>query len=166
MQTKRTRPRVFGGAWLLFAVSLALPAMKGCGSQTSYGWEAAFQSAAMGVETCTRLINGRIAGGWFDISMEWIAFVVILNLPNLMMLVSPWALHRQQQDRGKVLSLFFGCAAACTWYWGLGEGLLIGYYVWSAGITLISLAARPTRSTLGAMLLLSAAALCLQIRNS
>jgi hypothetical protein len=166
MQTRAARPRVFGGGWLLVAVSMALPALttRGCNNQstTHDGWQLAYAGAMFAggsaMEFAEHVVQpeswtwenaGEAAGA--------AVFVLMLNLPNVMVLVSPWLLYRQQRGKGSFGSAVLGCATVSTWIWGTWPGendeLRIGYYVWSAGITLVSLAGRPGWRTLAAMAL-------------
>jgi hypothetical protein len=155
MQTRRARPRVYGFAWVLFAVSFGLPAvtMEGCGTApptTHAGWEAAWMTVQLSVNAAERTATlwhdptQRTANHFKEVALSWL-FAGIWNLPNLIMLASPYLLYLQQRDKGRLLSLVFGCAALSSWTWGAGDGpdLEIGYYVWSAGITTIALARRP-----------------------
>lgn len=161
MQSKRARPKTYGVAWLLFAVSFGLPTLtvKGCGStppEARYGWEAAL----MTVETIPfseteRLISDptqRTPKQSWDLLLGYLLFV-LWNMPNLLMLASPYVLYRQQIEKGDVLSALFGCAAVSSWTWGItgGEDLRVGYYVWSTGITAIALAKPPGWRSLLAM---------------
>jgi hypothetical protein len=87
-----------------------------------------------------------------------ILFALMLNLPNAMVLVSPWLLYRQQRGKGVLLTAVLGCSVVLTWFWGAlpradQEDLRIGYFVWSAGVTLAFLAWRPGWRTLIAMFL-------------
>jgi hypothetical protein len=166
MQTRTARPRVFGGGWLLVAVSLALPALttRGCNNQTTtlHGWQLAQMGAMFAGGGAMELVKQAVqpeSWTWENAGEAAGAavFALMLNLPNAMILVSPWLLYRQQRGKGAVGSALLNCATVSTWIWGTspGEGdeLRIGYYIWSAGITLVSLAWRPGWRTLAAMAL-------------
>jgi hypothetical protein len=174
MQTNRARPKAYGLAWLLFGVSFGLPAFteQGCGSvppRTRYGWEAALMAAGStknAVEEAAVLHRDpsqrtaqhiRELSIWFILSLLW-------NLPNFLMLASPVLLYRQQRGKGGVLSALFGCAAVSSWTWGatMGPELLIGYYAWSIGITVIALARPPGWRSLTTMAVLFALWLALR----
>jgi hypothetical protein len=152
MQTTRARPKAYGLAWLLFFVSFGLPAFteQGCGAgtpRTRYGWEAALMPVGMAKEavgdtaTLIRNPNQRTTKAILE-NLQWLFLTALWNLPNLLMLASPYLLYRQQRGQGRVLSALFGCAAVSSWTWGAtsGSDLLIGYYAWSIGITVIALA--------------------------
>lgn len=163
MQTIEARPRVYGFAWFLFAISFALPAFtwQGCGNakpQTQYGWQAALATA----DGFLNIYDGarELATRKSPVSLKDIRdllgsalYVLFANLPNLLMLASPWLLYRQQRGGGRLLSTLFDCAAVSTWSWGVfgGGDLRIGYYVWSSGVTVISLARPPGWRSLVAM---------------
>jgi hypothetical protein len=168
LQTKAARPRVFGGAWLLFAASLALPVVTihGCSNQAKapLGWEVAYGQAVSIKEPAPE------AAAWMSESSSRSALelakvageavmVLIYNLPNLMVLASPWLLIRQQRGRGAWGTACLGCAAVSTWYWSvlLWPVLRIGYYVWAAAVMLLFLARRPSWPALAAMTLTGAA---------
>lgn len=173
MQTIRARPRVYGLAWFLFAVSFALPVLtvKGCGNglpQTHYGWQAALATCEGFLRLCQNASEQVTRET--PVSVEEIgellsgaATVVAFNLPNLLMLVSPWLLWQQQRGQGQLLSTLFGCAAISTWSWGIfaGQDLRIGYYVWTSGVTAIFLARPPGWRSLLTMGLFGAAWLAL-----
>jgi hypothetical protein len=155
VQTNRIRPKLYGTGWLIFAVSFGLPAftVKGCGNgspTTYYGWEAAFSTAAA-VEGLGRDMAGiaresqrRTAKDVWQLALSCV-MIVLWNLPNLLMLASPFILYRQQRGKGRLLSALICCAAVCSWTWGItgGDDLKVGYYVWSTGITVISVARPP-----------------------
>jgi hypothetical protein len=160
MQTTSARPKTYGVAWLLFAVSFGLPAVtvRGCGTappEIWYGWQAAIATAnvpAAILDDSVPLIRDpsqRTAKHFWELFASCI-LAVLWNLPNLLMLVSPLLLYRQQHGKGHVLSLLFSCAAFSSWTWGIngGSDLRIGYYVWSAGVTVIALANRPGRRSM------------------
>ncbi len=160
MQTNRARPKVYGVGWMIFAASFALPAFvfRGCGGtpEVHYGWQAALETAS-GVEGVYKLAEKFVVNPeqWTMTGVKnvfvWFFMVLFWNLPNFLMLVSPFVLYRQQRGKGGYLSAIICCAAVSTWTWGLTDGsqdLLIGYYVWSGGVTIISLARRPNRRTL------------------
>lgn len=162
LQTRPARNRLFTGSWLLFAVSLALPALtiKGCDSSPPkplYGWEVAVSTAGFLLAIPEATIDA-VAGSessptkWAELLLALIQ-VLLWNLPNLLMLVSPYFLYRLHRGRGAWLAAAFACAAASSWSWGIagGDALRIGYYVWSASITLLSLARPPNRGSLAAM---------------
>jgi hypothetical protein len=162
-QSNRARPRVYGIGWLLFAVSFGLPAftVNGCGNgapTTYYGWEAAVSTAQMSLEavseadTLIRQPEHRTRKGFRQL-LQAVLLVLLWNLPNVLMLASPYMLFRQQRGRGQLMTMLFCCAAVSTWTWGIsvGEELRIGYYVWSCGITIISLARATVLRSMTAM---------------
>jgi hypothetical protein len=164
MQTNAARPKTYRIAWLIFAVSFGLPAMtlKGCDGKgtpsTMYGWQAGLMTCSFGLEalsdTATFLRNPaeRSVRDAVQLLKELLA-TIAWNLPNLMMLASPFLLYWQQHGKGRVLSLLFSCAAFSSWTWGIvaGPDLRIGYFVWSAGITAVALARRPGWRTLAVL---------------
>ena len=172
MQTSKARPWTYRTAWLLFAVSFGLPAFvsKGCGNatpETTYGWQAALLTVHFSAEVIQESAAELKEPSKIDATkvknlVMGLFGVVVWNLPNLAMLASPFVLYRQQRGKGAVLSFFFGCAAMCSWMWGIddsGADLRIGYYVWSIGITTISLARPPGRLALTWLGILGAAVL-------
>lgn len=166
LQTTTARPKVFGVAWLLFAVSLALPALtvRGCGSgppNTYYGWQVA-EITALNLMSPIAQVDEWLSQGntrtWSQLhdAALLVPYSLIINLPNFMILVSPWLLYRQQRGKGDVMSALLCCAAMSSWSWSARAGpdaddLRVGYYVWSAAITTLSFSRAPGWRTLLAM---------------
>jgi hypothetical protein len=177
LQTKQNRSRAFIVAWMLFGVSLALPAatVPGCGSSpptTNRGWELVANGVMYGMAVaddareCVVDPPSRSLERIRDTQLGLIN-VVLVNLPNVMMLLSPWLLYRQQRvDRGH-WSPIWGCAAVSTWTWAITQGwdMLLGYYLWMSAVLLIFLS-RPVRwQTLFAMGIVGLICLCLHIAS-
>lgn len=163
MQTIRARPWTYRTAWLLFVISFGLPALtvRGCNGgapQTHYGWQTAVMAIAASegvLEEVGVYARDPSQRTWQKVrELLWGTFSIALwNLPNLMMLASPYLLYLQQRGRGQLLSVLFHCAALSSWSWGIvgSDDLRIGYYVWSSSITAVSLSRPPGWRSLAAM---------------
>jgi hypothetical protein len=164
LQTQRSRPKTFAFAWMLFALSLALPAATspGCGTtpkEPSRGWEMVHSGVVYGLTLadvtlqCT-LNPLQITHEKFRETVLGLCHAAFVNLPNVMMLVSPVLLYRQQRlDRGHA-SPWWGCAAVSTWIWAIlpDWDVRIGYYFWSTAILLMFLSRPVLPRTIQAML--------------
>ncbi len=123
------RPFAFA-AWALFAVSFLLP---------SYGEMRGYQCAALHAVFWSQAIHGH----WPSIHY------LLLTLPNVLMLASPWLLSRSLRDARSVrwvcsLTLI---AAALVWSflalllaYGDGANLRVGSYIWASSFVLLSTA--------------------------
>ena len=170
MQSNSAPPSFLFSAWILLVVSLALPAITvtGCGNnppQTLPGWQVATSCAMSAVDTAREagdLVSQGRQATFEDYRslMADILAAICFNLPNCLMLFSPFLLWRQQRDRGVWGHYLMGLAAIISWSWGLwaSESLRIGYYVWSSGITLLSLTRWPSKRMLASLIASAAVA--------
>lgn len=137
--------------WLLFLVSLGLPAVKGCDDKYVYGWNLAGGLAAGEAEGVWKLATSREAWSEFfaepaDSTQAALLFTS-LNLLNLTLLALPlaaWYWRRNSQGSGRATTVWVTCLLlGGAWGWGLSwaddnrDGLLVGYYVWSAAILVV-----------------------------
>jgi hypothetical protein len=165
VQTRWHRAKVFGGAWGLFVISLGLPVitLPGCGNTpTTLRGHEVVRTVAIepALESLQELWHrpGTVISTQSAPAVLW---YFLWNLPNMMMLISPLVLMREQQDKGRILAAGFSCAALITWLMGLAEdNLHSGYYTWSAAITLITTARRPDTVAAAGMTLTVIAWLC------
>jgi hypothetical protein len=156
---------------------MALPAVttRGCNNvhSTHYGWELAMISFISVTEPAEKVAHWGSSPDTRTWSVvltffQEVAGALILCLPNVMILLSPWMLYRLLHGKGGFLAACLGCSAVITWYWsaamsadsaerepGSADGLRIGYYLWTAGITVAFLAVRPGWRTLTAMSLVA-----------
>jgi hypothetical protein len=170
IQTNKARPKLFGLAWLAFGASMFLPVIViGCRPpnapppEPEYGWEIAWGATHMFIESAESTRALIVEPGKQNIeqltntALEWF-WAAIANLPNSLLLLSPWALYRMQRDKGNWFVTAFGCAAVSSWMWSMNDGdeLLIGYYVWSAAVSLPFFGKPPGWRTLLLMGLLGA----------
>jgi hypothetical protein len=154
LQTQRNRTRSFIVAWSLFVISLAVPAatIPGCGNsppKATLGWELAFSGMNYGIDAIGDLEIIRKQSPQttrFDPPLLAVLHAVFVNLPNIMMLFSPWLLYRQQRADCGQWSSVWGCAAVSTWVWVVTPEwkMLAGYYLWISAIHLLFLS-RPIR---------------------
>lgn len=163
LQTETTRPKLYLSGWLLVGMSLLLPSVGGC-QTTLKGWEAAYFCAGIEVE----MIHNSLQA---DAELEpqvWsdeFAYFSLLNLANLMFLLSPLVLWRLQRGKGRWLTTINAAALTAVWFVPLGAGsdYRVGYYVWCGGLTLLHLA---HRLHLGGLLVIGATALWLWVLGS
>jgi hypothetical protein len=155
LHSQRNRTRAFVLSWILFGASLALPAATtpGCNKSptTNRGWEMAFGGVQYVIflgEAAREFSLDPHAVSPKDIfqAVLSVVYVFLINLPNLMMLVSPWLFYRQQRANQSHWSELWGSAAVSTWTWSVLQDyhMLAGYYLWMAAILLLLLC-RPMR---------------------
>lgn len=152
LQHSAGRPRLLLGVWFLFLMSLVLPTAKGCGSAAEplYGWQAAVSTVHLAAHAASdwqeHLGDAETAAeGWGQVGLMALT-VAMWNLPHLALLLSPVVLLRRRAVESPFFGLLAAWGAASCWRWGLhdsGNDLLVGYYVWSAAITGLTLAYRP-----------------------
>jgi hypothetical protein len=140
-QTCRARPRVFYAAWLLLGASLFLPAMKGCNTSVHRGWETASMAAKWEVSVASEVIlkcNLPPSDDWLEALGFWVR-ITLINLANLLALLSPLLLWRLQREKGRQFGAMLAVSAVAAWTIPMGDGLLIGCYVWCAGFLVLTL---------------------------
>ncbi len=154
LQRKGTRPRVCYVAWLLVAVSMLLPSAKGCNNEQIQGWkmaqivfvgegnmlhEAATSQKPLGVGDCMLIIR-----------------LTLINLANLLIVISPLMLSRLQQGQGRLMGNALAISAVSVWLisWENGGGYLVGYYVWAGAIALLLVTIRIRWRMFAAMVIL------------
>lgn len=129
VQTPAAQPRMFRLSWLLFAVSLALPCMKGCNNADVPGWQAAVNCGELAICGLTA------EQPWAHLT--WL----VVTVGNLILALSPAVLWRLQCGKGTWCRAVFALAAATIWCLSIADpsNLLVGFYVWSvAAIVLVS----------------------------
>lgn len=137
LRTASARPKSFASAWILFLSSMALPALlvPGCNGPPTvqYGWEVSWSGVLMLAKGVEQTWTGTMPQAVGDLM-----YAFFVNLPNVLMLLSPVLYFRQQRSKGSELVTWWGCGAAATWFWAVvGAGQFrIGYYVWSLAISL------------------------------
>lgn len=158
VQTPRARPKVFYAAWLLLGVSLFLPAAKGCNNSYIYGWQTAYLCAAAEIETAQNLAQNRESGPEQRVELATgFAWLTMINLANLLLVLSPLLLWRLQRGQGGALSAALGVNAVAAWAVPMREPhLLIGCYVWCASFAVVLMACPLGRRTLLAMIAVAA----------
>ena len=94
-------------------------------------------------------------------------FLLLLNLANLCLLLSPWMLWRVQRNKGRVFIVAMSLAAVSVWFlpWDDGGGMMVGYYAWYAAITLMLCACPIGWRTFAAISVLSAALVTISLLN-
>jgi hypothetical protein len=136
-QQRHTRARVCYVAWFLIATSLALPSVKGCNQKPVKGWQAAQMAVMAEGAALEKLATNpdRIDGE----SCVFVVYFMLINLANLLALMSPLLLYRLQKGKGRLMGNTLAFASVAVWMlpWGDPEGYFIGYYVWSGGLTLL-----------------------------
>ncbi|HXT57118.1 MAG TPA: hypothetical protein VN699_00720 [Pirellulales bacterium] len=114
-------------AWALLLASLFLPAVRGCSNSSIAGWQAAGACAMAQFSMPDPGIEHRwVAYGYYS----------MLNLANLLLLLSPWALYRARRGKGQCYAAALGICAVAVWSASVDDagGLLAGYYVWSLAV--------------------------------
>jgi hypothetical protein len=158
VQAGKRRAKLFWGAWGLLGASLFLPAMRGCNNSTLKGWETAHLCAAAEVGAVEKFVVqgerppreelGRAVG-----ELSWIT---LLNLANLLAVLSPVWLWRLRREKGQWLGAALAVAAVAVWIVPLKDPhVLVGCYVWCAGFLALTLPYRIGWKTFVAMLLLA-----------
>ena len=150
LQTQQNRPKAFVIAWMMLGASLALPAVitPGCGNALptrDRGWVLAINGVYYTVALAEKALELKKPElqtfiNFRDVILAFM-YAGIINLPNVMMLLSPWLLYRQQRANRGHWPAAWGCAAVSTWMWAVTQSrdLLIGYYIWSSAVLLIFL---------------------------
>jgi hypothetical protein len=128
LQSDGARPRVFQLGWVLLALSLFLPAVKGCNNQSVVGWQAAVASGSFVLDPPG--------------TADWPAVVWygVLTFGNLLLVLSPWYLWRLSRGQGQVYRVLFAATNGCMWSISIGDAgtFLLGYYVWClAGLAML-----------------------------
>lgn len=126
IQTWRGRRGAMLLAWLLLLASLMMPAVRGCGDDAVPGYRAAAVAALYQV----RPPVDQPAETWVAAYLEF----TLLNLANLLLILSPLLIMRVERGRGQILAALLSCGATAMWCMPVGErpgSLLAGYYVWS-----------------------------------
>ena len=119
-------------AWGLFAVSFALPSIKIFGPV--FGWNAAWAAIALPWE---ELSSGRLEASRLPV-LAWLA---LLDLANLLAGCLPLLIWRFARGGGRILSSLLAVAMVGPWLAGSNpEGMLVGYYVWSASFSVALIA--------------------------
>jgi hypothetical protein len=160
VQTARRRPKVFYAAWLLLAASLFLPAMRGCNNSTMKGWETAHLCAVAEAAAVERFVikGERPQAEELPRVVKEVGWITLLNLANLLALLSPLLLWRLQREKGQWLASASAVCAVAVWTVPLKDPhVLIGCYVWCAGFLALTLPYRIGWKAFAAMLLLAAA---------
>lgn len=133
--------------WGLLILSLFSPAVRGCGNSPVPGWSAAHAAAAI------QFRPPEPEGG-----RHWVAyaFYSTINLANLLLLLSPWALVRGRRGGGQAYAAILGASAAAVWSAAINHPheFLAGYYLWSLAVLCLLSAFRLGGLTLAAMLVL------------
>lgn len=160
-QQSSRRPRVVSLAWLMFVVSMFLPATEGCNGSTIPGWATAYQTALMEVEVTKKLITDTKPE-----QMLGVLFFTLLNAANLMFLFSPLMIRRLNRGKGGRMACATAVATGSVWLVPINfasSGMLSGYYVWAASFTTMMLTYRIRLPTYIAMGAIAAAYLLLHV---
>lgn len=138
--------------WALLFASLFLPAVRGCSNSSVPGWAAA-QAAAN-----VQLIIPTDGESWLRYS-----YFSLVNLANLALLLSPWAVYRARRGQGQNYAVLLGVGASAVWTAAIDNprDFLAGYYVWSLAVLCVHSAFRLHFRTWAAMALLCLAWLAL-----
>lgn len=143
--------------WGLLMLSLFSPAVRGCGNSPVPGWSAARAAAAIQLRI-PESGEGR----------HWIAyaFYSTINLANLLLLLSPWALVRGRRGGGQAYTAILGASAVAIWSAAIDHPheFLAGYYLWSLAVLCLLSAFRLGGRTLAAMVVLGMTWLALMTR--
>lgn len=134
-------------SWGLLLLSLFSPAVRGCGNSSVPGWSAAYAAAA---------VQFRLPQPGDDRPWVAYAFYSTINLANLMLLLSPWALNRGRRGGGQAYAAILGASAAAVWSAAIDHPheFFAGYYLWSLAVLCLLSAFRLGGRTLAAMLVL------------
>jgi hypothetical protein len=132
--------------WLLLAISLLLPSLRGCNNAGILGGEVAVTCANAQIEGIART----------DFSTKQAfeyAFITLMNLTNILLFASPLLLALLRRGGGQSYAAILACGATAAWTAPVPEagGFLIGYYVWCLGQLMVLSAARLGPRTLAAM---------------
>ena len=133
--------------WMLLLVSLFAPSVRGCGNAPVAGWEA----AAAAADVQFRVPGASDAGG---LAWSGYGFYSLINLGNLLLLVSPWALYRARRGKGQAYGALLGVCAVAAWSLPISQPqeFLVGYYVWSISLLCVLSAFRLSPRTMAAMI--------------
>ena len=153
LQTSSARPKMFLSAWLLVGMSLFMPAFGGCQTEVK-GWECAYFCAGIEYE----LIRDSVVESDQSrlLTTEALTFT-LLNLANLMFVLSPLMLYRIWRGKGQFLTTLLAISLPMVWLVPIDAPMQyrIGYYVCCAGLTQIHLSYRTRTMALGAMWLMT-----------
>lgn len=122
-QRRSGQARCIQAGWLLLAVSLFLPAMKGCNNTSIVGWEAARASLDAALHPPSEISHE--TGGYLLVCLSGVA--------NVLLAFSPLFLWRLRRGKGAYYGLLLFVAVPAMWCFGDPAQVLIGYYVWCAG---------------------------------
>jgi hypothetical protein len=144
VQTRRARPKVFWAAWLLLGVSLFLPAMKGCNNTVHQGWETATIAAQWEFSAAGEILVKRNTPSAEELpeALGFAAWMTLINLANVLALLSPLLLWRLQRGQGQWFGAALAVAAVAVWSVPLSDGMLIGCYMWCAGFLVLTMSYR------------------------
>ena len=148
-QTKQTRPKCFYVAWGLLLVSLFLPSVQGC-QEDMKGWQAALTVAQAEIEGVQSLASQETDAPWYRWAFSLTVYS-LLNLANILALLSPLLLYRLQRDRGKWMGGALAVCSVAAWSLGWTPGFLVGYYVWCFGFAALLIGYRMSWLTFGLM---------------
>lgn len=148
-QSTTMRPKCFYLAWGLLFTSLFVPAVPGCNDDLA-GWQVAAMVATSGVQEAGKLFDPENEQPLQQTAFSLVAFG-LLNLANTLALLSPLLLYWLQRGRGKWLGIALAVCSVVAWSVGWGEGLLIGFYLWSAGFAILLTAYRINWGTFAVM---------------
>ena len=148
---------LFRVAWILFAVSLALPVLHVTSSYT-YGWEAAVTIAHVEWESVTqdgvtKIFSSDNLSAKYALSGVLSFFqLTLMNGANLLLLLSPLTLWRSRRGKGTWLKNSFAVMCVAAWIVPFDDsGFLVGCYVWCASMMLMFIARRVTWRVVVAM---------------
>lgn len=147
-QTPPAKPRWFTAGWLIFFVSLACPAVKGCGSKPIYGVEIVAGNAVFQGRTVYELATNEsrrveAIANWRRAPVDTIKaalFQTSVNVTNLTVMLCPllWLVWRR--DRWLILRwpLIIGVYLAVWFGFSVGQDLRSGYYLWTASLLIMA----------------------------
>lgn len=147
-QTPQAKPRWFTAGWLIFFVSLACPAVKGCGSKPIYGVEivagnALFQGREVYELATNRFRRVEAISNWLRAPVSTIKaalFQTSVNVTNLTAMLCPllWLVWRR--DRWLILRwpLLMGVYLAVLFAFSVGKDLRSGYFLWTASLLIMA----------------------------
>ena len=144
-QTPRGQVWLFSAAWVLFVVSLLLPALEVFSSYV-FGWQAA---AFMAQVEWEGFADASSRKNWLErnilSSLLSFCWLTMMNATNLLMLFSPLTLWRLRRGKGQLLANALAVTCVAAWVVPFGEpGYFVGCYVWCASMMLLLVARRMT----------------------
>ncbi len=145
--TPRARSNWIWLAWLLFLLSLCLPAAKGCNNELIYGWEVATASAMAEAEGIYKVATWdeelQQEQNWGNLGRQ-IYVVTMINLCNLALILAPLAIVLFHYDRGYWMTNLVAVTAVLAWAFIVGDNHMpmSGYFVWCLS-SAVMIAARP-----------------------